>query len=152
MPDLKDSSRTLLTLQMGTLQLERDQYSDPASQKIRDLYVGYVTRVHQQLGDAPDVAAAKARTILAMETELAAPRLTPVHEYDPALIYNLQTVDEAQALIPAVDLRAMAAAARLTLPDRVQVQDLAGPRPCSSCSPAAPRRTCGPGCAGRCWR
>ena len=126
MPDLKDSSRTLLILQMGALQLERDQYSDPASQKIRDLYVDHVTKVHQQLGDAPDVAAAKARTILAMEAELAAPRLTPLQEYDPALIYNLLTVDEAQALIPAVDLRAMAAAARLTLPDRVQVKDLAG--------------------------
>jgi putative endopeptidase len=126
MPDLRDSSRTLLILQLGALQLERDQYSDPASQKIRDLYVGYVTKVHQQLGDAPDVAAAKARAILAMEAELAAPRLTPLQEYDPALIYNLLTVDEAQALIPAVDLRAMAAAAPLTLPDRVQVKDLAG--------------------------
>lgn len=126
MPDLKDSSRTLLILQLGALQLQKDQYSDPASQKIRDLYVGYVTKVHQQWGDTPEVAAAKARTILAIETELAAPRLTPLQEYDPALIYNLLTVDEAQALIPAVDLRAMAAAARLTLPERVQVKDLAG--------------------------
>jgi putative endopeptidase len=126
MADMKDSSRMLLLLQMGTLQLSNDQYSDPAAQKIRDLYVGYITRVHQQLGDAPEVAAAKARTILAMETELAAPRLTPAHEWDAAFIYNLKTVDEAQALIPAIDLRAMAAAARLTLPDRVQVQDLPG--------------------------
>jgi predicted metalloendopeptidase len=61
-----------------------------------------------------------------METELAATRLTPAHEWDAAFIYNLMTVDEAQALIPAIDLRAMAAAARLTLPDRVQVQDLPG--------------------------
>lgn len=126
MPDLKDSRRTLLTVQMGTLQLSQDQYKDPASQKIRDAYVDYATRVHQQLGDAPDVAAAKARTILAMEAELAAPRLTPLQEYEPALIYNLLTVDEAQALIPAIDLREMAAAARLTLPERVQVKDLAG--------------------------
>jgi len=126
MADMKDSSRMLLLLQMGTLQLSNDQYSDPAAQKIRDLYVGYITRVHQQLGDAPEVAAAKARTILAMETELAAPRLTPAHEWDAAFIYNLKTVDEAQALIPAIDLRAMAVAARLTLPDRVQVQDLPG--------------------------
>jgi putative endopeptidase len=126
MTDYKDSGRTLLTLQLGALQLQKDEYSDPASQKIRDLYVDYVTRVHQQLGDAPDVAAAKARTILAMETELAAPRLTPLHAYDPALTYNLLSVDETQALIPAVDLRAMAAAARLTLPGRVQVFDLAG--------------------------
>ena len=126
MPDMKDSSRTLLLLQMGSLPLTNDQYSDPAAQKTRDLYVGHITRVHQQLGDAPEVAAAKARTILAMETALAAPRLTPAHEWDAAFIYNLMTVDEAQALIPAIDLRALLAAARLAPPDRVQVKDLPG--------------------------
>lgn len=124
--DMKDSSRTLLFVQMGSLPLTQDQYGSPASQKIRDLYLGHVTRMHQQLGDAPDVAAAKARTILAIETELAAPRLSPTHEWDPARIYNLLTVPEAQALIPAIDLRAMAEAARLTLPERIQVKDLAG--------------------------
>ncbi|MDD0813005.1 M13 family metallopeptidase [Curvibacter sp. HBC28] len=128
MPDLKDSRRVLLTLQLGALSLSKDQYSDPASQKVRELYVDYVTRVHQQLGDAPDVAAAKARTILALETALAAPRLTPLQAYDPAMIYNLMTVDEAQALIPGIDLRAMAAAAKLSLPERLQVKDLAGLR------------------------
>lgn len=126
MTDFQDSARTQLTLQLGALSLERDQYSDPASQKIRDLYVDHVTRMHQQLGDAPDVAAAKARSILAMESELAAPRLTPLQAYDPARIYNLMSVDEAQALIPAIDLRAMATAAGLTLPARLQLPDLAG--------------------------
>lgn len=126
MTDLKDSRRTLLVLQLGALQLQKDQYSDPSSQKIRDLYLDYIGRVHQQLGDAPDVAGAKARAILAMEAELAAPRLTPLQSRDPAQIYNLLTVDEAQALIPAIDLRAMAAAAGLRLPDKVQVLDLAG--------------------------
>jgi len=123
-PDLKDSSRTQLSLQFGDLQLQQDQYRDPASQKIRDVYVDYITRMHQQLGDAPDVAAAKARTILAMETELAAKRLAPLQLYEPALIYNLLSVDEAQALIPAFDLRAMAAAAGLTLPAKLQVYDI----------------------------
>ena len=123
-PDLKDSSRTQLSLQFGGLQLLQDQFRDPASQKIRDVYVDYITRVHQQLGDAPDVAAAKARSILAMEAELAAKRLTPLQLYEPALIYNLLSVDEAQALIPAFDLRAMAAEAGFTLPARVQVYDI----------------------------
>jgi putative endopeptidase len=123
-PDLEDSRRMQLSLQFGDLQLPQDQYRDPASQKIRDVYVDYITRMHQQQGDAPDVAAAKARTILAMETELAAKRLTPLQLYEPALIYNLLSVDEAQALIPAIDLRAMAAAAGLTLPARVQVYDI----------------------------
>lgn len=128
MPDMKDSRRVLLTVLLGALPLSQDQYAGPAAQKVRDLYVAYITRVHQQLGDAPDVAAARARTILAMETELAAPRLTPAQEWDPALIYNLLTVDELQALVPAVDVRAMAAAARLTLPTRVMVKDLPGLR------------------------
>jgi putative endopeptidase len=123
-PDLEDSRRMQLSLQFGDLQLPQDQYRDPASQKIRDVYVDYITRMHQQQGDAPDVAAAKARTILAMEAELAAKRLTPLQLYEPALIYNLLSVDEAQALIPAIDLRAMAAAAGLTLPARVQVYDI----------------------------
>ncbi|MDD0840078.1 M13 family metallopeptidase [Curvibacter sp. HBC61] len=128
LPDLKDSRRVRLNLQLGALSLSKDQYSDPASQPVRDLYLAYIARVHQQLGDAPEVAAAKARTILALETELAAPRLTPLQLYEPARIYNLLSVDEAQALIPAIDLRALAAAARLTLPERLQVQDLAGLR------------------------
>jgi putative endopeptidase len=123
-PDLQDSRRTQLSLQFGDLQLPQDQYRDPASQKVRDVYVDYITRMHQQLGDTPDVAAAKARTILAMEAELAAQRLTPLQQYEPALVYNLLSVDEAQALIPAFDLRAMAAAAGLTLPARVQVYDM----------------------------
>jgi putative endopeptidase len=126
MPDMKDSNRVLLLVQMGALQLSPDQYSDPAAQKIRDLYVGYITRVHQQLGDTSDMAAAKARTILAIETELAAARLKPAQEWDAAFIYNLLTVHEAQALIPAIDLRALLTAARLTPPDRVQVKDLPG--------------------------
>lgn len=126
MPDMKDGTRTLLMLQMGALPLTQDQYRDPSARKIRDLYVGHVTRVHQQWGDTPEAAAAKARTILAIETELAAPRLTPAHEWDPALIYNLMTVDQAQAMIPAIDLRAMAEAAGLALPERVQVKDLQG--------------------------
>ena len=73
---------------------------------------------------------------------------------DPACIYNLLTVDEAQALIPAVDLRAMAAAARLTLPDRVQVHDLARRIKALQRLLDQPRRrrTCRRCCAGRCWR
>ena len=64
------------------------------------MYVEYITRMHQQQGDAPNVAAAKARTILEMEVELAALRLTPLQLYEPSLVYNLLSVDEAQRLIP----------------------------------------------------
>lgn len=123
-PDLKDSSRMVLSLQFGSLPLAQEQYRDPDSQKVREGYVEYITRMHRQLGDPPEVAADKARSILEMEAALAAQRLTPVQLYEPSRIYNLMSVDEAQALIPAVDLRAMAEAAGLTLPARLQVYDL----------------------------
>lgn len=124
MTDLKDNTRTRLVFHPGGPQLEQDQYTDPASQKIRDLYVGYITRVYRELGDSPDAAAAKARLILAMETELMAPRLRPLQMRDPARVHNLMTPEQAQALIPAVDLKALAAAANVAMPDQVQVVDI----------------------------
>ena len=57
------------------------------------------------MGDAPDVADAAARTVLAIETEISAHALTPLQSRDPAITYNIMTLAEAQALIPPVDLR-----------------------------------------------
>lgn len=124
MTDFKDSTRTRMVLYPGGPQLEQSQYTDPAAQKIRDLYVEFITRCHRQLGDAPEVAAAKARLILAMETELMAPRLKPLEIRDPARTYNLMSLEQAQALIPAVDLKALLAELKAPLPDQVQVMDL----------------------------
>ena len=124
-PDLMDSTRTRLVLLPGGPQLEQEQYTDPASQKIRDLYVDYIAQNYRQLGDAPEVAAAKARLILAMETELMVPRLKPLEARDPARIYNLFSPDEAQALIPAVDLKALMAALKVPMPAQIQVLDVA---------------------------
>lgn len=126
MTDLKDSRLTRLVLHPGGAELEQDQYTDPASQKIRDLYVQYVTAVYRQLGDAPEVAAAKGRLILAIETELMAPRLKPLEAADPARIYNLFSLEEAQALIPAVDLKVLLAAVKAPVPAQVQVIDVEG--------------------------
>lgn len=124
MTDMKDSTRTRLVFHPGGPQLEQEQYTDPAAQKIRDLYVDYITRAYRQLGDTPDVAAGKARLILAMEAELMAPRLKPLEMRDPARVYNILTPDEAQALIPAVDLKALMAAVNLPMPAQVQVLDV----------------------------
>ncbi|MEK8051005.1 M13 family metallopeptidase [Ideonella sp. DXS22W] len=128
MTDLKDSTRTRLVLYPGGPQLEQSQYTEPASQRIRDLYVDYISRAHRQLGDTPEAAAAKARLILAIETELMAPRLKPLESRDPARIYNLATPDEAQAMIPAIDLKALLAEAGIAAPAQVQIIDVAAPQ------------------------
>jgi putative endopeptidase len=125
MTDFKDSTRTQMVLYPGGPQLEQAQYTDPASQKIRDLYVDYITQAYRQLGDTPEAAAAKARLILAMETELMAPRLKPLEVRDPARTYNLFTPEEAQALIPAVDLKELLAALKVPMPKQIQVIDVA---------------------------
>jgi putative endopeptidase len=125
MTDFKDSTRTRMVMHPGGPQLEQEQYTDPASQKIRELYVDYITQVYRQLGDTAETAAGKARLILAMETELMAPRLKPLEMRDPARIYNLFTPEEAQALIPAVDLKALTAALGTPMPAQVLIIDVA---------------------------
>lgn len=123
--DLKDSTRTRMVLIPGGPQLEQAQYTDPASQTIRDLYLDHIAQNFRQMGDAPEAAAAKAKLILAMETELMAPRLKPLDARDPARIYNLFSPEEAQALIPAVDLKELLAALNVPMPAQIQVLDVA---------------------------
>lgn len=126
--DAHDNTRRVLLLAAGGTQLEQNQYTDAASQRIRDLYLGYITRMLQQAGESPEQAAAQAKTILAIETALSAPRLTPLQARDPARTYNIITVAQAQALVPAIDLSELLA--RLGYPqiDRLQVTDVEGMR------------------------
>ncbi len=124
--DIKDNTRLVLALMPGGPQLEQTQYTDPAAQRIRDLYVDYITRMLRQSGQSDEVAAGHAKTILAMEAELMAPRLTPLQTRDPARTYNIMTLAEAQALIPAVDLVEMLKQLNIDPATRIQVHDLEG--------------------------
>lgn len=124
--DVKDNTRLVLALMPGGPQLEQTQYTDPAAQRIRDLYVDYITRMLRQTGESDEVAARHAKTILAMEAELMAPRLTPLQGRDPARTYNIMTLAEAQALIPAVDLDELLKQLGIDPASRIQVHDLEG--------------------------
>lgn len=124
--DAKDNTRMVLVLLPGGPQLEQNQYTDAAAQRIRDLYVGYVTRMLRQAGDDEALAAKRAANILAMETELMAPRLTPLQGRDPARTYNILSLSEAQALIPALDLGEMLKQLGVDPSTRLQVMDLEG--------------------------
>ena len=52
-------------------------------------------------------------------------RLKPLQARDPAVTYNIMTMAEAQALIPAVDLQSQLKAIGVTPPATVQVRDIA---------------------------
>jgi putative endopeptidase len=49
---------------------------------------------------------------------------TPLQLRDPANTYNIMTLDQAQALVPALDLRVFLAELRVPAPARVQVADI----------------------------
>jgi putative endopeptidase len=127
-PDYKQSTVNVLYLVPGRQALTQDEYATVDGKRIRDLYLAFATRMFQSAGDTADVAAAHARTVLAIETELAAAQLTPLQTRDPKTTYNKLTLAEAQELIPGVDLRTFIAGLGVTPPDTVMVPDLQGLR------------------------
>lgn len=137
--DARDNTRRVLLLAAGGVQLEQNQYTDVASQRIRDLYVAYITRMLQQAGESPAQAVAQANTILAMETALSAPRHTPLQSRDPALTYNIMTVAQAQALVPAIDLTELLSRLGYQQVDRLQVPDVKALRALNEVFQARPK-------------
>jgi putative endopeptidase len=126
--DMKQSSINALYLVTGQRALNQDEYAKPDGQKIRDLYLDFMAKMFQTLGDTPALASANARTVLAIEAELSAAELTLVQRADPGATYNKLTLEEAQALMPAIDLRAFLGGLGVALPQTVLVPDPAGLR------------------------
>jgi len=105
--DLNDSSMNAAYLFQGGLGLpDRDYYleQDTKSKEIRQKYQEHIARMLQMLGDDEAAAKAAAEKILAMETQLAEPRLDKVQSRDARNFNNPMSVAEAQALIPAMNL------------------------------------------------
>jgi putative endopeptidase len=127
-PDARDSRTQLLVIIPGFQSLTPDEYSTPAGQRIRELYTAHIARMFQSTGDSAEAAAAAAGTVLAIEAELAAARLTPTQQRDPARTYNKMSLAEAQALVPAIDLGALLGAMGVGPLPAVQVFDLEGTR------------------------
>ncbi|WP_168224653.1 M13 family metallopeptidase [Rhodoferax aquaticus] len=126
--DPKQSNMTVLTLYPGLQTLGQDEYASSFAQPVRALYRDYMVQMFQTLGDTEISANTNARTVMSIEGEIAAARLTPLQQRDPQLTYNKLSLDEAQALIPAVDLRAFITALGMTPPATVMVPDMNGLR------------------------
>ncbi len=59
-----------------------------------------MTKMFTLLGDKPEVAAANAKTVMDLETDLAKASMTRVERRDPVATYHKLTLDEVQALMP----------------------------------------------------
>src|SRR5256714_6125525 len=101
--DDKDSTREIAqTVQGGLGMPDRDYYTkdDEASKKLRDAYVGHVTKMLTLLGESAEKAGADAKKIMALETSLAQASRTRVELRDPEKNYNKMSQEELQKLTP----------------------------------------------------
>jgi putative endopeptidase len=89
--DFKDATQMIAGISQGGLGLpERDYYfrDDPRAKDIRAEYEKHVARTLQLLGDPAKRAEAGAKTVLAIETQLAGASMTNVELRDPQKIYH----------------------------------------------------------------
>jgi putative endopeptidase len=124
MPDAKNSSTGVMVLAPGAKLLEQDEYARPEHQKLRNLYRMYIVAMLNGIGEPIDAAKTQAAKILTMEAQAAGAMMTPLQMRDPANTYNIMTLDQAQALVPALDLRAFLSELGVAAPVRVQVVDI----------------------------
>ena len=104
--DAKNSNRNVVYLGLGSLGLpDRDYYvsDDKDSKEKREKYVQHVARMLQFLGVKPADAKVQAEKVLALETEMARPRLDRVERRDRRKTYNPMTVADLQKLTPSVN-------------------------------------------------
>ncbi len=101
--DIKDSSRVIAQASQGGLGMpDRDYYfrDDEKSKQLRADYEQHVANMFTLAGDAPDKAAAEAKTVMNLETALAKSSRTRVELRDPEKNYNPMPIAELQTLTP----------------------------------------------------
>jgi putative endopeptidase len=107
--DAKASSQYLGYLyQSGTGLPDRDYYlkEDARSRDIRAKYEQHIARMFELAGDAPTLAAVRAKVVLALETRLAQAQWTRVELRDPQKTYNKRTLDQVESEVPGYDWKA----------------------------------------------
>jgi putative endopeptidase len=103
--DLKDATEMIAYVDQGGIGLpERDYYfkDDPKSVELRKQYVAHVQKMFELAGEKPDAAAAKAKTVMAIETALAKGSLDVTSRRDPEKIYHRMPVKQLVGMNPSV--------------------------------------------------
>jgi putative endopeptidase len=104
--DPKDAAHYIAWAAQGGLGMpDRDYYTktDAASDSLRQKYVAHITRSLTLAGEPASVAAAHARKVMALETELAKASMTRLQRRDPNATYHKTSVADLNSLAPAID-------------------------------------------------
>ncbi len=103
--DAKNSTWNIALLSQSGLGLpDRDYYvrTDAASQRIRDGYRDYLTRLFALAGESPEAASRDAAATLRIETRLATASLTRLERRDLHAQYNKRSVAQLATLTPHI--------------------------------------------------
>ena len=105
-PSFEDARMTLAALDQSGMALPGREFylnDDAKSKEIRDQYLKHVARLLELSGETPAQAATDARSVLAMETDLAKAAMDIIRRRDPKNQNNKMSLHEVQALTPSFD-------------------------------------------------
>ena len=100
----KSDTNALYALQGGLSLPSKDYYFGGQFEKIRSAFVEHVTKMLVLAGDTPEVAAAGAKTVFAIEQALAANARLPAELRDRLANYNKMPASDLAAKVPAFPL------------------------------------------------
>src|SRR5437868_2177833 len=101
--DDKNSVKVIPIVDAGGIGLpDRDMYvdDDERSKGLREGYVKHIENMFALMGESPEKAAADAKTVMTIETDLAKVSMTRTDRRDPNSIYHKMSMKELQALSP----------------------------------------------------
>ncbi|WP_179318830.1 M13 family metallopeptidase [Winogradskyella helgolandensis] len=103
--DLNDSSMNIAWVFPGGLGLQRDYYldQDEKTKEIRGKYVDHITKMLQFINYSEADARTAAEKILALETQLAEPRLDKVASRDIRNFNNPTALTDLQKMAPSIN-------------------------------------------------
>ncbi|MEQ1472409.1 MAG: M13 family metallopeptidase [Candidatus Acidiferrum sp.] len=101
--DFADSTKVIGDADQGGLGMpDRDYYlrDDDRSKQLRTDYIAHVAKMFQLAGDSAEKSAAKAQTVMTIETALAKASLTNVQLRDPQANYHKLSAAQLKELTP----------------------------------------------------
>jgi putative endopeptidase len=117
--DPKDAAHYIVWITQGGLGMpDRDYYTktDPASDSLRQKYVAHVAATLGLAGETSAAAAADARRVMSLETELAKASMTRVEQRDPNATYHKTSLADLQNISGAINWPLYFRAAGMTAP------------------------------------
>ncbi len=129
-PDYKNSNINVLYISRSNLGLGNSFYykdTSDKSQKIKQIYIGYIAKLHMLYGESEDVAKKNAETFVNIENELA--KKIPSYEEEAKdenriqNSYNLYTVKELDKLMPNADIPGLLNKLNINDPKKIIVEN-----------------------------